>query len=164
MDVRLHLRAPPSEHASAVVKLGESLDKPGAFGALRKVPAPAEWFRTSGSTLWAHDKEVQGISVFAAGVKPVWEDPAHSDGCTVKACGTGPVENYWNAFLGVAYLLGEKGSVLERATGVKLVDKSNKTRTEHRLEIWLAAEPDAAVSKELSDRLKCRVSVAKHTK
>lgn len=152
---RLHFRAPPDEHLTSVCVLGKGLSSSQALDCVEVLPSATQWFRDGEHALTIGEREVQGMSFFVDDAVQEREHESHKHGCTVKVSGEAPVSDCISVFK--ALLLNNDLAQLSGLTGVKLMDKSNKSRTEHRLEVWFAKH-NAALSGELAKLLGQRLS------
>eukprot|EP00656_Telonema_subtile_P024458 TRINITY_DN26694_c0_g1_i1.p1 TRINITY_DN26694_c0_g1~~TRINITY_DN26694_c0_g1_i1.p1 ORF type:complete len:317 (-),score=70.19 TRINITY_DN26694_c0_g1_i1:445-1395(-) len=94
-------------------------------------------------------RKVDALSLFREGVKPEWEDPRNSSGGEVlfRSDKLDLVNSMWYelALAVVGQVLPmEEGEIL----GVRVLDKTSKSKIEYRIEVWYSEGVDAVILME----------------
>ena len=151
------MRAPPSDHAVAMTEIARVGHIQEYKTFLEQHPNFEDWFRSSGNRMFCQGREIQGISHFKNSIVPSWEDPKHVQGYTRTWASALPASQFADVYRWLcAAMYQVEVAFPEDVTGIKLIDKSNKTKTLHRLEVWYSRPPhcmDDALSKEISEAL-----------
>ena len=102
------------------------------------------------SILYLHDNRVTSkgskvvaYSIFRDGVRPEWEDPVNAVGSDWGCRETLDRDKF--AKLWLDYLLGAVGENIPHCVGVRAINKSNRTRALHKIEIWMDSTEHASV-------------------
>lgn len=74
-------------------------------------------------------------SVFRDGIKPEWEDPQNHEG-SEWGCREN-LDKPQFANLWFEYLLGAIGENIPHCLGIRAINKSNRTRALHKIEVWM---------------------------
>lgn len=94
-------------------------------------------------TLAVAHETVMAFSLFRDGVRPEWEDEVNARGSE-----WGCREELDRAVFGhlwLEFVLGAVGEQLPHVVGVRAINKSNRYRILHKIEVWLDTTDDAAV-------------------
>jgi len=115
------------------------------------IPEPKTFFTSkAGKRKLVGRRKVDALSLFREGVKPEWEDPRNSSGGEVlfRSENLELVNSIWYelalAVVGQTIPL-EEGEIL----GLRVLDKSSKSKIEYRVEVWYSEGVDAVVLKEM---------------
>lgn len=78
---------------------------------------------------------IVAYSLFRDGIKPEWEDPCNIQGSEWGCRENLEVERF--AQLWRDYILGAIGEHIPHCNGIRAINKSNRTRTLHKIEVWM---------------------------
>eukprot|EP00657_Telonema_sp_P-1_P008985 TRINITY_DN3174_c0_g1_i1.p1 TRINITY_DN3174_c0_g1~~TRINITY_DN3174_c0_g1_i1.p1 ORF type:complete len:231 (-),score=48.79 TRINITY_DN3174_c0_g1_i1:304-996(-) len=114
------------------------------------IPQPESFFTSAASKRkLVGRRKVDSLSLFREGIKPEWEDPQNERGGEVlfRSDKLELVNSMWYEL--VLALVGQviptnDGEIL----GVRVLDKSSKTRIEYRVEVWYSEGVDACLLME----------------
>lgn len=85
--------------------------------------------------LRVHNQPVIAYSLFRTGVRPEWEDPINMKGSEWGCRETLDCDQFrmmWEEFL-----LGAIGEQIVHCVGIRAINKSNKYRRLHKIEVWM---------------------------
>jgi hypothetical protein len=112
---------------------------------------PSVDFIHSGGVL-VNKQPVVAYSIFRSDIRPEWEDPRNATGsewgCR-DVLDAATFHTIWDA-----YLLGAVGNLIPHCVGVRAINKSNRNRMLHKLEVWMDevdAERTSATRRVLQD-------------
>jgi len=144
-----------SDYGAKMKELGEPFDTVEGFWRYKNnIPAPGAVFFTAATGQKKFpDRDVEGFSMFKAGIRPEWEDPANMSGgeffCR-QTMSDSMLDNSWEKLL--CGLVGETIDIGDEITGARVVDKSKSGKPTYRLEMWFKTR-DQAKLEQLKDRL-----------
>ena len=84
-------------------------------------------------------------SLFREGIKPEWEDPVNIIG-SEWGCRENLDKARFNE-LWFSYILGAIGENITNCVGVRAINKSNRTRCLHKIEVWMNKSDTPSVQK-----------------
>lgn len=93
--------------------------------------------RIHDGTLMINNCSVIAFSLFREGVLPEWEDPVNIKG-SEWGCRENLDERRFKD-LWVDYILGAIGEQIPHCVGIRAINKSNRTRLLHKVEVWMDA-------------------------
>mmetsp|Transcript_10054 Transcript_10054/g.17667 ORF Transcript_10054/g.17667 Transcript_10054/m.17667 type:complete len:211 (+) Transcript_10054:62-694(+) len=151
-----HRKGNNNDYGSKMHQLGEVETVEEFWRFKNNLPRPSEVFYTpnTGSKRLS-DREVEGFSLFKAGVRPEWEDPANMHGgeffCRQQMLPDILDQTWERLLLG---LIGETIDPDNKVCGARIVDKSKGNRATYRLEMWFRTR-----EKDVIDVLKSKLAV-----
>lgn len=146
----LHFETPWVWYAhfhSASTNYGKSYVEIGRFATI------AQFWRLFNSTpsiaaihkgsVAMNDAQVIAYSLFRQGVRPEWEDPVNQPG-SEWGCRESLDEAQFCTFW-KEYVLGAIGEQIPHCVGLRAINKSNRSRTLHKIEVWMDTVEHALV-------------------
>lgn len=94
-------------------------------------------------TVYCNNMPIVAYSLFRSDVKPEWEHPVNSRGSEWGCRESLDRKTFETLWLG--YVLGAIGEQIPHCVGIRAINKSNRTRFLHKLEVWLNKIDHASV-------------------
>ena len=123
----------------ASINYGTSYMQIGSFSTIKEFwclynSVPEAGFIHDGSvTIGGYT--IVAYSVFREGIRPEWEDPQNITGsewgCR-ETLNRDQFDNLWKN-----YILGAIGEQIPHCVGIRAINKSNRTRVLHKIEVWM---------------------------
>mmetsp|Transcript_21182 Transcript_21182/g.60276 ORF Transcript_21182/g.60276 Transcript_21182/m.60276 type:complete len:213 (-) Transcript_21182:193-831(-) len=145
-----------NDYGAKMHRLGDFQTVEDFWRFKNNLPRPSEVFytNTTGMKKLA-DREIDGFSMFKAGIRPEWEDPANMTGgeffCR-QLMAPQALDDTWEKLL--LGLIGETIDPANEVCGARIVDKSRGARATYRIEMWFRGR-----EKETLDILRSKLAV-----
>ena len=94
-------------------------------------------------TAFCNKGQIVAYSLFRTGIRPEWEDPVNIRGSEWGCRETLNRETFKS--LWDAYMLAAIGEHIPHCVGIRAINKSNRSRLLHKLEVWMDKTDTASV-------------------
>jgi hypothetical protein len=128
----VHYQCGSVNYAASYIKVGEFRTVYEFWALFHSLPSVRAVHRGG---LRVKDQRVVAYSLFRSHVKPEWEDPINNAG-SEWGCRETLDEDLF-ADLWRDYVLGAIGEKIPHAVGVRAINKSNRQRLIHKIEVWM---------------------------
>ena len=145
-----HYQCGSTNYVASYVKVGEFRNVAEFWYLFNRMPSVNAVHRGS---LRVRDQRVVAYSLFRSHVKPEWEDPINNVG-SEWGCRETLDEKL---FVGLwrDFVLGVIGEQIPHVVGVRAINKSNRNRQMHKVEIWM----DCTDTKRTQECRRCLTSL-----